>query len=85
MVADVAGMAPHCPSPSWYGIWTDCRRRRLDDIVVRPKDSASQRQLSFVLESFSPPIGGGALTDVTSAISFPFTDVSTGFTRKRTS
>jgi hypothetical protein len=57
----------------------------LDEIVIRPEDWASRRQLPFDPELLSPPIGGSALTNVISAVSFSFTDVSTGLTRKRTS
>jgi len=53
----------------------------LDGIVVRPEDSTSQRKLPFVPELSPPPIGGSALTDVTSTVSYSFTGVSTGFTR----
>jgi hypothetical protein len=55
----------------------------LDDIVIHPEDSASRQQLPFGPELLSPSIGGSELTNVISAVSFSFTDVSTGLTRKR--
>jgi hypothetical protein len=55
----------------------------LDDIVIHPEDSASRQQLPFGPELLSPSIGGSTLANVISAVSFSFTDVSTGLTRKR--
>jgi hypothetical protein len=43
----------------------------LDDIVIHPEDSASRQQLPFDPELLSPSIGGSALTNVISAVSFP--------------
>jgi hypothetical protein len=57
----------------------------LDDIVIHPENSASWQLLPFDPELLSPSIGGSTLTNVISAVSFSFTDVSTGLTRKRTS
>ena len=57
----------------------------LDDIVVRPEDSASQRQLLVDPELLSPPMGGSAMTNVTSVVMPSFSTVSVGFSRKRTS
>jgi hypothetical protein len=37
----------------------------LDDIVIRPENSASRQQLPFDLELFSPSIGGSTSTNVT--------------------
>jgi len=56
------------------GLTTDAyaEDETLNNIVVRPEDMASQRQLRFVPELFPPPIGGSASTDVTLGASFPF-------------
>jgi len=51
----------------------------LDDIVVRPEDSASQRQLLVDPELLSPPMGGSAMTNVTSVVMPSFSTVSVGF------
>jgi hypothetical protein len=53
------------------------------DIVIHPEDSASRQQLPFGPELLSPSVGSSELTNVISAVSFFFTDVSTGLTRKR--
>ena len=55
----------------------------LDDIVIHPEDVASRQQLPFDPELLSPSITSSVLTNVISAVSFSFTDVSTGLTRKR--
>ena len=44
----------------------------LDDIVVRPEDSASQRQLLVDPELLSPPMGSSAMTNVTSVVTSSF-------------
>jgi hypothetical protein len=54
---------------------------RPNDIVIRPEDSASRRQLPLDPALLSPPTRRQCVDNVTSAVSLSFTDMSTGLAK----